>query len=1286
MPTRLALLLLSTVLCGCPSKPSEEPARPASGEQVATVKAVLSLGTRGSIGVQARSKGDTWQSMKVGQGLEPGAWLRTSKGTRGKVELADGSTLLLNQETQLQLRETRALEVRQGELLARVEPAKDRPLSIETPAGRVSVTGTKLNLQVGKEQTVVDVTRGTVVVEGAGAKVEVGAGERAVVRPGQRPRVSLSQDLVRVTSWSREIGEPTRAVEQLQEGFGSLTARAPGQGGGRPLRLAEQQVRVTIRDNIARTEVEQVYYNPSSQTLEGTYRFPLPGGASIARLALYVGNKLMEGEVVERHRARQIFNQIVNDTIRPRDPALLEWMGGRTFRMKIFPIPPRGSRRVILAYVQPLKASYGRYRYVYPMSTSKGKATRVGRFSIDMRVSGTRGVSEVEAPLYPVIKERDNEGVRLRYEASDFTPAASFVANYQPEGQAPEMQVALYEKKDARGALACALAGADQRALRVPVCGDHGGFFMAVLRPELPLEGRAKRRDYLFLMDSSYGTGKEGWAVQLRALEAFLSEMDLSSRINVMACDERCRALGEAFREPNSEARRQALAFAGGITPGGASNIQGAFDEAARQARTSDRPVHVVYMGDGRPTAGEMREPQLARLTVDALGKAGVSLSVLQIGEDVGELFLEEATRKLAGSIHRLEAGDDLRTRVFEVVAAQYRPTLTNLQVGFEGVEVHHVYPETLPSLVAGEEVVVTGRYDRAGGGSVRLTGTVDGRPFERRYPIQLAASPEERGANSFIPRLWGKDHLDALSVSDYTANRPEIVRVSQAYSVLSRATAFLVLENERMYREFNVKRRRDRDYWKGDKVASRTLRDSADKPATTTASKDEERQAEKAPSLAGGKAEALSGASGAGRLGPLAASESRKAKRAAPTADLANPFGDGDAAESAPEPKAAPAEPEAAAPAPPPRVAAQAPAKEIARSRPMPRPSRRKRFDRTADDALNGPGGGGYYRRPPPRPVTVTNIAPILDVEVGAAQQRREESLERQVASHPLRRTLRQAYQRALVHNARYDQALRHAEKWAELDGGHPGAILALADMQAATGKLQEAMRTYSASVEVQPWNTRLHRDLAQMYRQKGELARSCAHLWSIMSIQPERLEHHIALTRCLALLPEGKAVAMQLLAELSSSPLGKSGAHAARIGQALARLAAGTATGDADRASRGALVLRATWDRPVDLDLALVTPGGQRLTTLRSGRRGWATDSRDGRTAEQLALRWMANGSYRVEVAPASSAGADAAAVNGTLLITAHGKSRAVPFVVSGRSKPVARIEKTTRYQTYR
>jgi tetratricopeptide (TPR) repeat protein len=1310
-PRSTSVALACTLILGCSSKSNQgrERADKPKASGMATVQAVLSLGIKGQIGVEARRGEGAWRRLAVGHGLDAGESLRTTKGTRGRLALKDGSLLLLNQKTELRLIGERELSVAAGELLARVKRVSGKPLAIETPAGKVRVTGTKLNLQVGKDKTTtVDVTRGSVEVEGAGARVQVGAGERAVLRPGKRPRVSLSQDLVRVVSWSREVAEPRRSVEQLQQGFGSLTARVPGQGGGRPLRLAEQQVRVTVRDNVARTEVEQVYENPSSQTLEGTYRFPLPSGASIARLALYVGKTLMEGEVVERHRARRIFNQIVNDTIQPRDPALLEWMGGRTFRMKIFPIPPRGSRRVILAYVQPLTASYGRYSYVYPMSTSKGKATRVGRFSIDMNVSGARGVADVGAPLYPVLKERQGDGVRLRYEATDFTPAASFVANFRPEGAVPEVQLALYEKKGARGPDPCARyrgiqAMSSGGLAAVPVtCADRGGFFMAVVRPELPTEGRANRRDYLFVMDSSHSVGPGGWGLQVQALEAFLSEMDMGSRVNVMACDERCRALGKSFIEPTSEGRRKALAFVRGLTVGGSSNLQATFAEAGKLASSAGRPVHVVYMGDGRPTAGELREPQLARLVVESLREHGATLSVLQMGDDVAELFLKEATRRLAGSIYTIEAGDDMRTRVFEIVAAQYRPTLTNLEASFEGVQVHHVYPGRLPSLVAGSEVIVTGRYERPGSGALRLTGTVDGKPFERRYPITLAANLEERSANSFIPRLWAREHLDALSVADYAGNRGEIVRVSQEYSVLSRATAFLVLENERMYREFNVKRRRNRDYWKGKGVATRTLRDKSDSPADEKAKDEaapagEAKQAEREEAGRSGGGKALSA-----RLGSTAgpsASEARKARpkpsarpkppppmaKAAPTrqprADLADPFSDDDA--DAPEKSAEPSTPAPAAEPPPPRPRTKAkrrPARRARRSRPM-RKMPRKMPRRTLDP-LSGVdlGGRGYYRHRHPVRVPVTKIEPIVDVSVTPTARRAEERLERQVKARPLSRTHRSRYHRALVQNGNYSRALDHARKWVELDGSRVRPVLALADMQAAMGLPGLAKRTYSTSVEIQPWNVRLHRSLSRMYRNKGELRRSCAHVWSVMSLHPKRLENHLALAACLAELPDGKARAMQLLTELVRSPAGKRGGNAARIGRALARLAEGKAS--ERRNDRGALVLKATWDRGVDLDLGLITPDGRRISALRAGRRGGVTvDSHDGASAEVLALGWLRNGTYRVEIGPASDRGLDAP-VTGTLLIKARGKTRAVPFVVQSRVKPVAQLSLTSRW----
>ena len=314
--------------------------------------------------------------------------------------------------------------------------------------------------------------------------------------------------------------------------------------------------------------------------------------------------------------------------------------------------------------------------------------------------------------------------------------------------------------------------------------------------------------------------------------------------------------------------------------------------------------------------------------------------------------------------------------------------------------------------------------------------------------------------------------------------------------------------------------------------------------------------------------------------------------------------------------------------------------------------------------------------------PVHSASIEPLIDISISVSprQTRREHQLQQLVQRAPLRRGTRQAYHRALVTNGRYDEALRHARQWAEVDGSHPDALLALADMQAATGRALPAMRTYSATVEVQPWNVNLHQDLARMYRNKGDVRRSCAHLWSVMSLYPRRLEHHLALATCLGQLPEERPRAMQLLSELTR---GSGKRDAARIGRALAQLVSGEATRRSDP-DRGALLIRATWDRPVDLDVGLITPRGRRLSALRTGRQGQASDSRDGQTAEVLALRWIGNGRYRIEITPANGE-TMTGTVSGTLLVKARGKTRAIPFVLSGGSgagKPVAWLDLSTRY----
>ncbi|MFQ5844682.1 MAG: VIT domain-containing protein, partial [Planctomycetota bacterium] len=83
-----------------------------------------------------------------------------------------------------------------------------------------------------------------------------------------------------------------------------------GWTGGAPVRLTAHRVRAELNDRVARVTVEQVFHNDSHRRLEGTYLFPLPDEATVSDFAMTMGGKLVKGEVLERRKARRIYEQI----------------------------------------------------------------------------------------------------------------------------------------------------------------------------------------------------------------------------------------------------------------------------------------------------------------------------------------------------------------------------------------------------------------------------------------------------------------------------------------------------------------------------------------------------------------------------------------------------------------------------------------------------------------------------------------------------------------------------------------------------------------------------------------------------------------------------------------------------------------------------------------------------------------------------------------------------------------------------------------------------------------
>ncbi len=159
------------------------------------------------------------------------------------------------------------------------------------------------------------------------------------------------------------------------EGAGLLIAEG-GLGGA--LEIKDQQVHVTINNGVAVTEVEQIFVNKENRIVEALYTFPVPNGASVSNFSMWINGREMIGEVVEKERARQIYESY--KTVR-RDPGLLEQVDYKRFEMRIFPIAAGAEQRVRVTYYQELDFDHDWATYVYPLAT----VTRPG---LDARTKG----------------------------------------------------------------------------------------------------------------------------------------------------------------------------------------------------------------------------------------------------------------------------------------------------------------------------------------------------------------------------------------------------------------------------------------------------------------------------------------------------------------------------------------------------------------------------------------------------------------------------------------------------------------------------------------------------------------------------------------------------------------------------------------------------------------------------------------------------------------------------------------------------------------------------------
>ncbi len=533
--------------------------------------------------------------------------------------------------------------------------------------------------------------------------------------------------------------EWVEGIDSESESPISLTA-----SDGTGLKMVSLGVKAAVQEPLAFTELHMVFENPEDRQREGRFEITLPPGAAISRFAMKIGDSWQEAEVVERQAARRAYEDFLH---RKQDPALLEKKAGNQFRARVFPIPARAKKELILSYSQELKGE--------PFTVPLQGLPKLDTLEVEvLEVSGGGA-----RPARDVIKEKN------------ITP-----------------------KKDLAFIKAKAAPGGTEKLVGLR-SGD-----LALARVKLELEAAPEPLGNVTVLLDTSASRALGFERQIDRLVTHIDALEKKNGkafpLRVVCFDQDVIPIYKGDSSKFEASAKKTIVERHAL---GASDLEKAL---AWLGDNPDNSTRLILVSDGIATAGEQGSDDLKKL-VKKLGGQGVErLDVVVDGGIRNETLLKQLTNAgLPQTGVVVDAGIPSNTLATKLTSSTY----SNIDVSVRGAD--WVWPKQLDGVQNGDEFVVyAGLPKRETAMNVGLKGIWS---KERVIKTEKAHEPliERASANAQIESATHR----ISEIEDPNTRegfKKKVVELSIKHRVLSDYTALLVLETEDDYRRFNIDRK----------------------------------------------------------------------------------------------------------------------------------------------------------------------------------------------------------------------------------------------------------------------------------------------------------------------------------------------------------------------------------------------------------------------------------------------------------------------------------------------
>ena len=536
-----------------------------------------------------------------------------------------------------------------------------------------------------------------------------------------------------------------------------------------PVKIEYQRVNVTIEDQIATTHIDQLFINEHDWMLEGVYLFPLPKGATVSELTMWVDGTPIESKILPAQEARAIYDEIVRQL---RDPALLEYVGTDAIQANVFPIPPNAERRIEIEYQQILPAENGIIHYTYPQSTDLYTNLPLDQQSIRVEVESNEPIRTIYSPSHLVDSVRDGEfNAVVGYEDANVIADQDFELYYTVTPEEIGLNLLSYKE-----------AGED-------------GFFLLMVSPSVEVDpNEIVAKDVVVVMDTSGSMAGEKMEQAKEAARYVVNNLNPQDRFNIVTFATGTRSF---MLDLVSADEGNAGNFINSIDAIGGTNISLALLEAVNMG-DNDRPLTIIFLTDGLATEGITETPLLLN-TLSQNAPDSTRLFAFGVGDDVDTILLDSLAEAHRGTTTYVRRFQQIDEEVSSFYAKVSTPVLSDIALDYDDIVVEQMYPSRLPDLFAGTQLIIAGRYRDGGNARLTLSGLVNGEEQTFTFDDNTFRNS---GGNDFIPRLWATRAIGHL-LSEIRLHGEDaelvqsVVNLSVRYGIITPYTSYLIEEDD---------------------------------------------------------------------------------------------------------------------------------------------------------------------------------------------------------------------------------------------------------------------------------------------------------------------------------------------------------------------------------------------------------------------------------------------------------------------------------------------------------